>query len=201
MCDRFDSAPRRALPLEDVGWLGGAKSSRGSHGCARGLLVALLVAGCAPALDWRDIRWPEAALVAQFPCRPARQDRSVPVAGEFVKMSLQVCDADGASFALTVTDVGDPTRVPVVIEGLRDAATRNLGAVGASPEAWTVPGMTPQPQAGQWRLAGRLPDGKALEAVMAITSRGSHVVQLSVSSARLGETQVQPFLDGVRFAP
>jgi hypothetical protein len=195
MCDRFDTAARGG------GWAAWASWPLGRTGRCCGLLAAALAAACSPALDWREIRRPEAALVAQFPCRPARQDRTVPVAGQTVKMSLQVCDAGGASFALTLTEVEDPGRVPVVMEALRDAATRNLGAVVAAPTAWPVPGMTPQSKAGQWRLSGRLPDGQALDAVMAITSRGGYVVQLSVSSARLGEAQFQPFLDGVRFAP
>lgn len=186
---------RRGGPGSECGGWPGAPGRGGA------LLIAMLMAGCAPALDWRELRWPEAKLVAQFPCRPARQERSVPLAGQAVKMSLQVCDAGGASFAMTLTDVGEPARVPAAIEALRAAAIRNLDAAGVAAQPWVVPGMTPQPQAGRWQLSGRLPDGQAMESMMAITSRGRHVVQISVTSARLGETQFQPFLDGVRFAP
>lgn len=184
---------------------GGLNSERGgmlaAPHCLGAALFAMLATGCAPALDWRELRWPEAQLVAQFPCRPARQERSVPLAGQTVKMSLQVCDAGGASFAMTVTDVGEPDQVAAAIQALRAAAIRNLEAAGGAAQPWAVPGMTPQPQAGRWRLSGRLPDGQVLESMMAITSRGRHVVQLSVTSVRLGEAQFQPFLDGVRFSP
>ena len=34
--------------------------------------VAAGLAGCSPALDWRDVRLPDTALVTQLPCKPGR---------------------------------------------------------------------------------------------------------------------------------
>ena len=39
------------------------------------------------------------ALVAQFPCRPDRRIREVPVAGVRVRMEMVACSAEGMTFA------------------------------------------------------------------------------------------------------
>jgi hypothetical protein len=70
--------------------------------------VAAAVAGCSPALDWRETRLKGPGLEATFPCRPVGQARQVELAGRLVAMQLDGCEAGGRTFAVGWADVGDP---------------------------------------------------------------------------------------------
>lgn len=61
--------------------------------------------------------------------------------------------------------------------------------------------MTPQSEAGQWQIVGRLPDGRVLTSVMGLSSRGTVVVQASASAASLQDAARQSFFEGIRFQP
>lgn len=167
------------------------------------LLAGHFTVGCAPTLDWRDVRLGDAGVVAPFPCRPASQQRRVALAGVPTVMTLSVCEAAGATFAVSHADVTDPARVGPVLRFLRDAGHANLGAVpvSAAVAPWPVPGMTPQGEAGRWQFVGHLPDGRALTSAMGLSSRGTVVVQASISAAVLENAAWQPFFEGIRFSP
>ena len=170
----------------------------------RGVLCAGAAAltGCTPRFDWREVRFPEAALSATFPCRPAIQQRTVVLQGQSLAIGMQVCDVGEITFALTHVQVADVTRVGAVLAGMRTAAEVNLGVVAApAASLWAVPGMTPRNEAGQWRLAGQMPDGRPVRLLMGLASRGLWVIQASVlGSAQVAE-EAQTFLGSVRFLP
>lgn len=165
------------------------------------LTLAAGLAACSPSLDWREIRTGAAGLRAVFPCRPQHQTRTVPLAGAPVALTLHVCQHDGVTFAVSHADVGDPAKVGAALGELRAAAQANLGAPAgtAVPDAG-VPGMTPQPAGGHWRLAGRGPDGRPMQADLAVFSRGTQVVQATLLGATLPAGPAQAFFEGLRFA-
>ena len=73
------------------------------RGCARwfALMAALGLQACSPALNWRSVSVPEAALQAMLPCKPEQAVRTVELAGAPLAMSMWGCDADGATFAVS----------------------------------------------------------------------------------------------------
>ena len=71
-------------------------------------LLALAIAACAPALDWRLVRPEDGAIEALFPCKPGSHVRTVTLAGAQVRMSMYACTAAGHTYALTFADLGDP---------------------------------------------------------------------------------------------
>jgi hypothetical protein len=174
---------------------------------ARALAVAghvawVGLAGCAPSLNWREVAVPGPGLAALFPCRPVGLARAVPLAGRTVTLSLQSCEADGGTYAVASGDVGEPASVAAVLRALREATTRNLAAgTDIRAEPWTLAGVTPQADAGRWRLGGKRPDGQPVRADTAVFSRGTWVVQATVIGPSLGEAMTQPFFEGLRFTP
>src|SRR3982751_5120276 len=74
----------------------------------RALLLALLPAACAPALDWRSVQMPDTELVAQLPCRPGRFERTVAVADLQLRMFMLSCEADGVTYGVASAEVPDP---------------------------------------------------------------------------------------------
>lgn len=165
------------------------------------LACAVVSAGCSPRLDWREIRTGAAGLRAVFPCRPQQETRNVPLAGAPVALTLHVCRHEGLTFAVSHADVADPARVGAALSELRAATQANLQAATSTgvPDQG-VPGMTPQPASGHWRLAGRSPDGQPLQAEVAVFSRGTRVAQATLLGRSLSGAPAQAFFEGLRFA-
>lgn len=143
------------------------------------LLAAGLLSGCAPALDWRQVRPDGAGLEALFPCKPDSHARQAALAGRSVHMTLHACTAGGHTYALGFADVADPAQVPAALDALRAAAAANLGGREVAQATLSVPGMTPQPGARRIRVAGQLPDGQAMVQECAFFARGTVVYQAS----------------------
>jgi hypothetical protein len=158
----------------------------------RGLsCVVVALAACTPALDWRELSPEGSQVQLMFPCKPASHARRVAIAGDTIDMSMFACTAGETVYALSFADVKDPARVGAALDDLARAAQSNLQAAsGAASEPAKVAGMTPHPQAGQWLLAGRLPDGRAVQERVAVFSHGTRVYQATMLGAKLdGEAQ------------
>ena len=114
-------------------------------------------------------------------------------------MEMLVCAADGANYALAFIDVADPARVAATLAELRAVALANVG--GAQPQLAPVQirGMTPNEQALRMAVAGRLPDGAAVQSHAAFFSHGLRVYQATVIGARPPAEAVQIFFDALKF--
>jgi len=159
-------------------------------------LVAALVA-CSPTLDWREVRVGADGLVAQFPCRPERRIRDVPVAGVRVRMEMMACSAEGSTFAASHFAVAEPAGVSAAIEGLKAAAVANVGGAAPQGAPLQIRGMTPNPAAARLSVAGHLPDGDTVRLHAVFFSRGLHVYQFSVLGPAPSGAAVDTFLAGI----
>lgn len=166
--------------------------------CAAVALTGLT--GCSPALDWREVRPPGTGARLMFPCKPVSLTRSVPLAGDAVALTLLACAADGTTYALTHGDVADPARVTSALQALGASAAANVAAQADEGEAWQVRGMTPNPQARRWRLAGRLPDGSAVHEQVLTFAKGTLVFQATVIGASPSADATAAFFDSVEFS-
>jgi hypothetical protein len=167
----------------------------------RAVLPALLCfAACTPTLDWRELRPAGSAAQLLFPCKPGEQTRPLELAGARVPMTLHVCTAGGATYALAVADVGDAARVGPALVQLGDAAKRNLQGRAEVLPLPHIAGTTPQPQMQHVRVRGRLPDGSAVQQEFAVFSRGTRVYQASVLGPSLDSEGVETFLGSIRLS-
>lgn len=169
----------------------------------RGLIVfGLALAACTPALDWRESRPAGSQALLMFPCKPASHARPVALAGETMEMSMFACSAGETVYALSFADVKDPARVGAALDELARAAQANLqSASGAASQPLNVAGMTPHPQSAQWRLAGRLPDGRVVEERVALFSHGTRVYQATMLGAKLDAEAQDTFFGALRVGP
>jgi hypothetical protein len=108
-------------------------------------MLGLLAAACQPALNWREARPVGSGAVALFPCKPDIEQRK--------DMGLAQCEAAGKGFALSWAEVPDPTQVGAALKAMPQALAGKLGRALPLAEPLQVPGMTPMPEAGQYRLA------------------------------------------------
>lgn len=106
----------------------------------------LMLAACQPALNWREVRPAGAGIVALFPCKPEAEQRP--------GMGLAQCEAGGKRFALSWADVPDPAQLRPALKAMPQALATKLGVALPVARALEVPGMTPLPESGDYRLAG-----------------------------------------------
>lgn len=161
--------------------------------------AVVALAACTPTLDWRQAR-PEASGVSLLlPCKPSAMTRTVPLAGQVVRLSLHACTADGQTWALGFADVGAPDRVTAALEELRRAAEVNLGSVGSRQTLpLTVPGATPNTASGRIVFGGTLPDGTKVQEQVAVFTHGTLVYQATVIGERLSADGIDTFFTSLR---
>ncbi len=181
-----DGAPRRAA---------------GPATSLAAVAAAALVGGCAPALDWRDVRPQGVALQLQLPCKPSGQSRDLTLAGTRVNLALHACAAGASTWGLAAADMRDPALVGPALQELAAAAAGNLGTQPADLQALTVAGATPNAASGLQRLTGRLPDGKPAQMQLAVFAHGTWVYQASVLGEKIDEAGAQAFFSSLRFGP
>jgi hypothetical protein len=175
---------------------------RTSRAAAMAVAVAAALAGCAPALNWREARPSGSQAQLMFPCRPASHARAVALAGRTVEMTMFACTAGDAVFALSFADMQDPALVGPALDELGASLRAHLKPLQpAVSEALAVPGMTPHPRAVQWRQAGALPDGRTVEERAALFSHGAVVYQATMLGARLDVHAQETFFGSVKVGP
>lgn len=184
-------APRRGAAL--ASWRAGLP--------AAGLALCAGLVGCAPALDWRDVRPEDSGLLLQMPCRPGAVERRLDLAGTPQRVVLHSCSADGLTWGLAHADVGEPARVTPALQAWRDAAAANVGAAPAAGAPLQVPGATPSPAAARLRLQGRRPDGEAVQMQLALFTRGTLVFQATVLGPQVPAEAADTFFGSLRFPP
>ena len=161
--------------------------------------AVLMATACAPALDWREARWPDARVRALFPCKPQAQERQVQLAGEGVRLVLHACTAGGQTWALARADLVDPARVEQALNELSTSAAANIGAAQVEATDLQVPGATPNPASRHSRLQGALPDGRRVQMQLAVFVHGTTVFQATAVGEQLPEESAQTFFSGLRF--
>lgn len=129
--------------------------------------AALLMVGCSPALNWRTVPLPEAAITATLPCKADHATRSVELAGTPVELSMVGCDADGSTFAVSHAPLADPAQLAASLRHWRAAMLARLGpqAAATAVDAPHHPkGTMPVPEAVHTVATGVRPDGTPVHA-------------------------------------
>jgi len=111
-------------------------------------------------------------------------------------MGLAQCEAAGLRFALSWADAPDPTQAGAALKAMSQALAAKLGQPLPPAQPLQVPGMTPLPQAGQYRLAS---NGGVTR--VAVFSHGGRVYQALMAAARDDAAAWDSFLGGLRIEP
>jgi len=143
-----------------------------------------LLAACQPALNWREVRPAGSRAVALFPCKPDIEQRG--------GMGLASCEAAGHRFALSWADTPDASQAGAALTAMAKALTTKLGQPLPPVQALQVSGMTPLPEAGQYRLAG---------ARLAVFAHGGRVYQALMTAPKDDAAVWENFVAGLRVEP
>jgi hypothetical protein len=160
--------------------------------------AAALLAGCSPALDWREVRPEDTGAQLLLPCKPASHARELALAGQKVRMVLHACRASDTTWAVAWADLPDPALIGPALAELKASAAANVGASLLQPLAGRTPGETPNPQSGRFAVSGRLPDGQPVQGRLVLAARGPAVMQATALGPRPDEAALDTFFDSVR---
>ena len=154
---------------------------------------------CTPTWDWRSVPLPDTQLVTELPCRPARFQRDVTVAGVPLKLYMLSCETGGVTYGVATADVGDPVRVDAVLFALRDSAAAAIRSSDMHPGALNLGGTTPFSGNSSVHLHGQRPDGATIDEAIRVFARGTRVFQASAVGPSLPDAALRPFEEGLRF--
>jgi peptidoglycan hydrolase-like protein with peptidoglycan-binding domain len=161
---KFDPAARLGVHAPNVGV---TADNRPMNWTLTGATALMLLAGCSPALNWRSVPLPDAAITITLPCKPDQATRQVELAGAPVELSMTGCDADGATFAVSHAALSDPAQVGAALTHWRAAVLANLGsgaAAAAVDKPYAPVGVLPVPQSVRTTLQGQRADGSPVVA-------------------------------------
>jgi hypothetical protein len=86
---------------------------------------------------------------------------------------------------------------PALAELARSARANLRASDSAASSAVSVPGMTPNAQAAQWRIDGRLPDGRQVQEQVALFAHGTRVHQATMMGSRIDTEARDTFFSGL----
>jgi len=167
----------------------------------RPVFAAALIslAACSPTFDWREVRAEPTSLKAQFPCKPDKGSRPVPMAGRQVELQVIGCDTGGATFAILFGDIVDPLRSGEVLAQWKAATLANMRSSGSQEQPFLPVGAMALPQSVRLSATGQRADGSKVASQAAYFARGSQVFQAVIYADRLPPETADPFFSGLKF--
>lgn len=169
--------------------------------------MAMTVAACSPALNWREVRMDKAPLRVLLPCKPDRAEREVDMGGRRVALQMLGCDADGATFAVSHAHVprADTPVAAQLLDGWKQAVLTHVQATDVHARPWTLPGGWTAPQSLRLQAQGRRADGSAVTLQAAwfasVDTTGIHLFHAVMFAPRPRADVGETFLSGLATAP
>ena len=148
------------------------------------VLIAVWLAGCFPAFDWRESRPEGSGAALLCPCRPDAQERSLQVDSIPLRMQMHSCKAAGFTFSLAIAGVAEPVQVAPLLLALRRRAVDNVGGTAAALPMPSIAGATPNPESRFLAIEGRFPDGRPVVVRAAFFVKGLRVYQATIVGPR-----------------
>ncbi|MFZ2738771.1 MAG: hypothetical protein WBI20_07490 [Burkholderiaceae bacterium] len=157
------------------------------------LFVVLGLGACSPSFNWREVRLDDSGLLALLPCKPDRGSRLLPVAATERVIHMAGCEAGGALFAVSTTELSSPDQLLPVLNQWRHATLSQLRAQVSSAQVFVVKGAIPLPQSELLLAQGVRADGSAVQAQLLWFARGSRIFNAVVYSDTVKPDVAQTF--------
>lgn len=168
---------------------------------ARRQALALLLPGlvaCSPGFNWRQVSAPAGGVSLLLPCKPDRAEKTVPLGGRPTPLSMVGCEAEGATFALAVADIGEPGQAPAVLAQWQALTLANMRATAPAQSPAKVQGASPVPAPVRVTAGGRQADGREVQGQALYFARGSQLYQAVIYAPRIDAEAADTFFSGLR---
>ncbi len=87
-----------------------------------GLALATALLACTPTYNWRDVRFETIAMQSLLPCKPDRATRELPLGGQLRQVHMMGCEAGGAMFTITYTELGSEQEAAALVPVWKSAS-------------------------------------------------------------------------------
>lgn len=166
--------------------------------CALAALLAL--AACSPSLNWREVRPEGTRLNLLLPCKPDKAQKVVPLGGRATPLSMLGCDADGATFAVAVADVGDAAQAAPVLAQWQALTLANMKAAPASLQPLTlkISGAAAGLAVSRVQAQGQRADGAAVSTQAAYFAQGSQLFQVVMYAPTIAPEVAETFFSSLK---
>lgn len=166
---------------------------------SRALAAVLLLAGCYPNLDWREVSSTEGGYAVLLPAKPERASREVAIGGRRLVLHMTSVHKEGMAFgvayaALPATTAGQET----LLTDARDALVRNIGGRVTAERALEVGGHRAREFIAEGTAEGE--PMRLAARVLATNDRFYQVVFVG-RGGRGAESEVNMFLESFRLLP
>lgn len=160
-------------------------------------LVCVLLAGCSPSLNWRDVRPEGTSLVGLLPCKPDHGARVLPMGSKPVTITMMGCDANGATFTLAHMAVPDLDGAAALTHW-QAATLSTMRGQTVSILPFSLKGSSAQPPAVQVKATGVRANGKpvTLQAVWFVAT--GRVFQVALYSDKAQPEVADAYFSGLR---
>ena len=170
----------------------------------RSLAVAVavafaLLAGCSPALNWREVRVEPSSLKALMPCKPDERAHDVPLGSRTLSLHVIGCEAGGATFAILWGDVGDAAAAAGVLAQWRAANIAQLRGHVVREAVFQPPGARTLEQSKLVVATGQNPQGARLDNQAAYFAKGTTKFQAVIFGERNKQEAADTFFPGLHF--
>ncbi|MDP3842740.1 MAG: hypothetical protein Q8Q81_09110 [Oxalobacteraceae bacterium] len=99
------------------------------------MLLSVLLTGCSPSLNWRQVQGADAPFAVLLPAQPATLSRAIDLDGIPVTMSMTAAEVDGVTFAVGAVVLSDPALAPKALQAMKLALVRNINGSIQSEQA------------------------------------------------------------------
>lgn len=162
------------------------------------LFGSLLLNGCSPTFNWRDVRPDQTPLVALFPCKPDQGERVVMLGAKEVTMKMLACDAGGVTFALAYANMGSPALTGVALAQWKAVTLGHLRAQSAVEQPFSLKGAELSAPPVQVAARGAHPDGSAVAVQAVWFAAGPVVFQAAVYATVANPAAAEAYFAGLR---
>jgi hypothetical protein len=156
------------------------------------------LAACNPTFNWRDVRPDGTQLALLMPCKPDKLQKTVPLAGQPTNLMQLSCDAADVTFAVTVADIQDASKVAVTLAQWQSATLANIKAAPST--TGTPIKITGLASGAVVVLAtGKRANGQAVSSQAAYFALGSQVFQAVMYADKISPDIAETFFSGLKF--
>ena len=160
-------------------------------------VVLTVLTACSPTFNWRDVRPEGTRLALLMPCKPDKAQRVVPLAGKPTEINLLSCDAGGATFAVSVADVKETSKVAAALAQWQSVTLANIKAVPGQEAALKLPGLANA--AVMVKATGQRANGQAVSSQAAYFAQDSRVFQAVMYADAISPDVADTFFSGLKF--
>lgn len=168
---------------------------------AAGLAALLGLAACSPAFNWREVRPENTRLSLLLPCKPDKAEKIVVMGDQQTTLSMLGCEAGGATFAVTVADLGEAAKAAPVLAQWQSLTLANMKADPATTQLipLRLAGAAAKPSPLLVKAQGQRADGVAVSGEAAYFAHGSQVFQAVIYAAKITPDVAGTFFSSLKF--